>query len=218
MPQINDAINAAIANIAGDQNALPDKLLRYYLANGAVSLDRDVAEYEFLVARGAALVLGAEEVVDPTFTASTAWTEDVGWVAGTNKTTVNGTQVGIAYNTNSAAITAGQKVMELYLDSIRNGVISVEVAAAPVGGAFNTYSTPGIHRRLFTAVAGAARLAASIDAVGQVSRLSIRPVTTLGSGKNQMNDMWEYYLRVTKAYTGALDDMLLTYWTTGPRP
>lgn len=48
---INDAINAAIPDAAGS-NALNDKLLRYYLANGAATPVLDQAELEFLVARG----------------------------------------------------------------------------------------------------------------------------------------------------------------------
>jgi hypothetical protein len=50
---INDAIDAAIPNV-GIANHINDKLLRYYLANGAVSLALDDAEREFLIARGEA--------------------------------------------------------------------------------------------------------------------------------------------------------------------
>lgn len=49
---LNDAINAAIPDIAGAQNHINDKLLRYYKANGATSNDLRDAELQFLVARG----------------------------------------------------------------------------------------------------------------------------------------------------------------------
>lgn len=49
---INDAINAAIPNIAGIANQINDKLLRFYQANGAVSGDIQDAERQFLIARG----------------------------------------------------------------------------------------------------------------------------------------------------------------------
>jgi len=52
MPQINDAINAAIPDVVATQNAINDKLLRYYQTNGATSGEIDDAEYQFLVARG----------------------------------------------------------------------------------------------------------------------------------------------------------------------
>lgn len=51
MPQINDAINAAIPDSAL-ANHVNDKQLRSYLANGATSLDINSAEAQFLVARG----------------------------------------------------------------------------------------------------------------------------------------------------------------------
>jgi len=50
MPQINDAFNAAIADVA-NKNSLQEKLLRYYQANGATSNDVQDAEVEFLNAR-----------------------------------------------------------------------------------------------------------------------------------------------------------------------
>lgn len=33
-----------------------------------------------------------------------------------------------------------------------------------------------------------------------------------------LDDMWEQYLRVTKGFTGSVDDMKARYWESGPRP
>lgn len=44
--------------------------------------------------------------------------------------------------------------------------------------------------------------------------IAVKPLIVKGS----LQDMWYEYFTVDKLYTGALDDMRLVYWTTGPRP
>lgn len=215
MPQINDAIDAAIVNVGATQNAIQDKLLRFYQANGAVSGDLDDAEFEFLIARGAGLVLGAELVADGNFLASAAWTEGVGWVAGGGKATINGTNVAVSDNVNTGSFLAVSSALLLHITSITAGSLQLFAGATAVGPVL---TTPGFYRSILTPAAGLITIRGAIGTIAEVKQLSVRSVTAFNSGLLQVNDMWEYYLRVTKGFTGALDDMLFTYWTVGPRP
>ena len=46
----------------------------------------------------------------------------------------------------------------------------------------------------------------------------MKGLTANGFPGNQMNDLWDFYLRVYKGFTGSLDDMKYKYWKDGPRP
>lgn len=220
MSQINDAINAAIPD-SGALNDLADKLLRFYQANGAVSLDLQDAEYQFLVARGAAPVLGVERVQNGTFTSGASWTPGTGWTISGNAARIDGSQVTFSMLQNTGVFAgSGQELIQIDIQSIvPTAGLGVEVddgatAFTPV------YTTPG-RMRMIGVIAGppgpiAIKAAPGVKAV--ITALSVQDITALNSGTNKLQDMWEWYLRTVKGYTGALDDMRLQYWTTGPRP
>jgi hypothetical protein len=215
---INDAINAAIADVAAMQNQLNDKLLRYYQANGATSGDLQDAERQFLVTQGAEIVLAAGQIADPSFGTSLSWTQGTGWTVTGNKARVSGAQVTDSFITyNVANMLAGSSVVATRVDEVRNGALEVQVNAVAV---IPGITTRGSQRLIATLAAGAIRIKAPAGVVAEVSGLQVQAVTTLRGGIDHSNnqDLWEYYLRVVKLFTGALDDMKLRYWRDGPRP
>ena len=218
---INDAINAAIADVAGDQNALPEKLLRYYLANGAVSLDRDDAEYEFLVAQGAIAVPGIELVSDPYFQAPADWTPGLGWSVSGGAAHVDGTQISASALVNINTIPgAGSGESILQIRSITPGSAGGGVVVGSGVTAFTpVYDTPGLHRDYAISFGvGDIRIVASPGTIASLRQVSLRGSGTGSTRLKQINDGWEAYLRLIKGYSGTLDDMLYQYWTVGPRP
>lgn len=215
MPQINDAIDLAIANV-GTANQLNDKLLRYYQANGATSNDLDDAEREFLLANGAGNTLGAEQIVDPTFTNTSFWTEGVGWTVANPGARIDGTNVALSVLSASGASVpfTGLNLVEMTIVNYIQG--SIQLGAGAFRG--ETFNSNGVHQ-VYTelSITGVPLIEASIGAKMDVTKLSVRKVIG-GNTQFHINDMWEYFLRVTKGYSGALDDMQYRYWTVGPRP
>jgi hypothetical protein len=86
-------------------------------------------------------------------------------------------------------------------------------------GAFRlgvVFDSRGVHTQTKTIsggnVNGAPLLEASAGAVMQIDFFSIKPQVG-GNIEYHINDLWEYYLRVVKGYTGSLDDMKMKFWT-----
>jgi hypothetical protein len=59
---------------------------------------------------------------------------------------------------------------------------------------------------------GVPLLEADIGSDMQITEFSIKEQTG-GNIEQHINDLWEYYLRVVKGYTGSLDDMKLQFWS-----
>ena len=212
MPQINDAIRAALG--PGELNEL---LLAFYKANGATSNDLQDAELQFLIAK-AGFIIGAEQIVDGTFTNTVFWNEGVGWTVNNPGARIDGTNGSKSFiaSTNSFAPAGLDYLIEVAIGGYISGELQLGLGA--LRGSFIPKSN-GNHQFIANlgGVVGSPLLEASIGAMMSVERLSVRSVTG-GTELSKIQDMWEYYLRVVKGFSGALDDMRYTYWTAGPRP
>jgi len=214
---INDAIDAAIANIAGDQNALDDKLLRYYRANGATSLDLDDAEREFLFARGIGAQYNTEENSDPFFSNTVNWNENGGWAVAAGEAVATNLLAGNYITPTSNFTATDTYLLEMKIESISGGGVWFAANAVQISP---KYTTPGTHRIEVAVTAGQTPgIIGDVGVNAVLTKFSRRQnIAVHGLYGNQINDLWEFYLRTSKGYSGALDDMKYLYWTTGPRP
>lgn len=216
MPHINDAINAAIADVA-NANQINDKLLRYYLANGATSLDINDAEYEFLLANGVAVTLGPEQITDPTFLNTANWTEGIGWSVGFPGALINGSNPSLsAISSTTPFAGVGNDFIEVTISNYISGQLQLGIGAFRGNVVFGN----GVHQFVtdLSGRNGVPLLEASPLSQMLVDKFSVKSILATDNVSPHINDMWEYYFRIIKGYTGALDDMEYTYWTVGPRP
>jgi hypothetical protein len=212
---INDAINAAIPNV-GLANQINDKLLRYYLANGAVSLDRNTAEREFLIAQGAGWTLGPEQITDPTFTNTANWVEGLGWSVGFPGALINGSNPALSTIASTTPfVGVGNDFIEVSISNYVVGQLQLGIGAFRGNVVFGN----GVHQFVtdLTGRNGAPLLEAAPFSQMLVNSLSVKSVQA-GGIESHLNDFWEYYLRVVKGLSGTLNDMRYAWWSAGGVP
>jgi hypothetical protein len=213
---INDAINAAIPDV-GAANQIEDKLLRFYQSNGATSGQIDDAERQFLLANGAGVTLGAEQITDPTFLNTANWTEGLGWSVGFPGALINGNNVANSIiSSTTPFVGVGRDQVEVTISNYVSGSLQLGIGAFRGEVVFGN----GVHQFIADLAGrnGVPLLEAAPFSQMLVDKFSVRSIQASDNINFQLNDMWEYYFRVVKGYTGSLDDMEMEYWTVGPRP
>jgi hypothetical protein len=194
-----------------------DGKLAYYLANGATSLNVNDAEREFLLANGAGYTESPELVTDFSFAAPASWTAGPGWEVLGGNALADGTNAAKSTLTSKTSITLtnGKRyIFTIGIADINSGEVEVGLGAFRLGVVFDTQ---GIHTATKTNnsggnLNGGPLLDAAIGTSMQINFFSIKEQLT-GNIEQHINDLWEYYLRVVKGYTGALDDMKLKFWS-----
>lgn len=209
MPQIMDEILRATGG-----PTVPEGLLAWYKAGGAVSDDLDDAEREFLIEQGG-LALLPEQMADPEFSQPLEWTAGTGWVVEDGRAICNGLQptpslIAAAVPQAFDGINRVEIISQIALDGdffFVLGTIRLQL--------FNTDA--GSHRRFvdLTGQSGSPSIEAAAGAASRFESFSIRQLASATTSNYQTNDMWDAYLR-SLGYTGALPDMWLAYWSAQP--
>lgn len=208
---LNDAILAKTGGPTVQQG-----MLAYYLANGATSLQLNDAEREYLLANGAGFTEGAELVTDPGFSNTVYWNEGAGWslLAGMAVIVPQASKTVISSTTGITLVSGKRYIFEGTITNAVSGSIEVGVGAARLGV---SWDAPGVNWETKTNISGsnltgAPLLEADIGTQMEITNFSIREQIS-GNIEQHINDLWEYYLRVVKGYTGSLDDMKLKFWS-----
>jgi hypothetical protein len=207
---INDAI---LAKTAG--KTVQEGMLAYYLANGATSLDLDDAEREYLLANGAGFTEGTELVTDPGFGNTVNWNEGAGWslLAGLAIITPQAAKSSISSGTGITLLSGTRYIFRVNITNVEAGSVEVGLGALRLGVAFDAVGY-NIETRTISGSnkTGVPLLEADIGSDMQITEFSIKAQTG-GNIEQHINDLWDYYLRVVKGYTGSLDDMKMKFWT-----
>lgn len=207
---LNDAI---LAKTGGPTVA--DGLLAYYRANGATSLQKNDAEREFLLANGAGFTEGTEMVTDPGFGNTANWTEGAGWslLAGLAIITPQAAKSPISSGTSIQLLSGTRYIFRVNITNVEAGSVEVGLGGLRLGVSFDTVGY-NIETRTISGgnKNGVPLLEADIGSDMQITEFSIKAQTG-GNIEQHINDLWEYYLRVVKGYTGSLDDMKLKFWS-----
>jgi len=194
---------------------IPQGLLAWYKAGGAVANSLDEAEREFLFAkvRGS---FGAEGLTDPNFSNTVYWTEGPGWLVGANKATIDGSNTATSRLSNqNGGPWNGTFLVRLGMTAYTTGEFQFGIGALRYG--LWAQNKPGMSQAILTitGISGSPLIEASIGAIAELYEFSMRPITAFITTQWQTNDMWFAYLR-SLGYTGAFNDMWLQYWAAQP--
>jgi hypothetical protein len=156
-------------------------------------------------------------VTDFSFAAPASWTAGLGWSVLGGNALADGTNAAKSSLTSKTSITLtnGKRyIFTIGIADINSGEVEVGLGAFRLGVVFDTQ---GIHTATKTNnsggnLNGGPLLDAAIGTSMQINFFSIKEQTG-GNIEQHINDLWEYYLRVVKGYTGSLDDMKMKFWT-----